>query len=192
VGTGDGLLQRLFQGLRVQVGDHIARQVVGAGLDAVGFAVQCARAYTDGFLLLVVALGVLAGLRGGHAEVGVAQPQLGQQGVLHGDIERLAQASRREVAKQADARVGIETLRARGVAGFPALEVAEHGVGVVGGIRKLQRQAAGGVGRQLQQADAVKGAAGQRRPVLAGLVRQRELADGLGVTAQGCGEGFAH
>lgn len=80
----------------------------------------------------------------------------------------------------------------RSVSGLPMLEVAQHGRCTVGCIRKLQRQAARGIGRQLQQADAIERAAGQGRQVLAGCVRQFELADGLGITTKGGGEGFAH
>ena len=189
---GNGLLQRFFQVLRVHVNHHVVRQVRSAGLYAIGFAVQCAGADACGFLDVVIALGVEICLVGRHAHIGVLQAQLGQQGSLHGHIERLAQALGAQVAKQADTRVGIDTLCARRVRGFPVLKIVEHGVGIVGGARKLQWQPAWGVGRQLQQADAVEGTALQRRKVLAGLVRQLEFAGGLGITAEGGGEGFAH
>ncbi len=188
----DGLLQRLFQGLRVHVQHDVVSQVLGAGLDAIGFAVECAGAHAHRLLELVIALGVLAGFVGGHADVGVAQAQLGQQGFLHGDVVRLAKALRRQIAEQPDARVGIQALCARRVSRLPMLEVAEHVLGAVGSVGKLQGQPAWRVGRQLQQADLVEGAAGQRGQVLAGLVGELELAGRLGITAEGGGEGFAH
>ncbi|MNN23118.1 hypothetical protein D3C81_1365030 [compost metagenome] len=83
-------------------------------------------------------------------------------------------------------------MAAGGIYRFPLLEIAEHLVRRIRVVRKLQWQAAGAVGAQLQHADVVEGAAFQIRPELAGLGRQVEFTGRQGVTGEGGGEGFAH
>ena len=75
--------------------------------------------------------------------------------------------------------------------GFPVLEVVEHGLGAVGGLWELQRQATRCVSGQLQQADMVKSAALEPGKMLAGRVRQLQCAARLCVTAKRGGKGFA-
>ncbi|MNC64702.1 hypothetical protein D3C75_1149270 [compost metagenome] len=70
--------------------------------------------------------------------------------------------------------------------------VAEHVVLVLDLVRELQGQATGAVGSQVEQGNAVKRRFGQRRPVLARWVAERQLTAGLGKTGEGGGEGLAH
>ncbi|MNW06731.1 hypothetical protein D3C71_2031850 [compost metagenome] len=69
--------------------------------------------------------------------------------------------------------------------------VIRHQLRVIGHfVRDKQRQA-GGVCRQVQQADTVKGAATQLRQVMAGRFGERQFALILRIGRQRGGEGFA-
>ncbi|MNP25449.1 hypothetical protein D3C76_1182590 [compost metagenome] len=81
---------------------------------------------------------------------------------------------------------------ARGVVGFPVTVVTGQVGLALDLIRELQGQAAGAVGAEVEQGDAIECRALQLRPVLAGRIAERQLAAGLGVGCEGGGEGFAH
>ena len=125
--------------------------------------------------------------------MGLFEAQCREHLLLHEPFERLAQAARGEIAEQADARVGIEALAARRVGRLPlAVVVADLCLVLLHRVGELQRQAAGGIGREVEQADAVEAAALQCRPVLAGAVVETHLVLGQGIAGEGGGEGLAH
>ena len=95
------------------------------------------------------------------------------------------------MAEQADAGVGIQPLHTRRINRLPVAVVVEHLPFAADRVRKLQWQAAGGVGGQIQQADVIEGSAAQLWQILAGVVAEVQRAARFGVGAEGGGEEFA-
>ncbi|MNT14114.1 hypothetical protein D3C72_1491060 [compost metagenome] len=143
-------------------------------------------------IALVIALGVVVHLCRRHLNKRVLQAQLREQLLLHQLHERGVQAFCCQVTEQAQARVGVQPVRAGGIVGFPVAVVVEQRGLVLDLFGELQWQAASAVGPQVEQGDAIEGAALQLRPVLAGRIAERQLAAGLGVGCEGGGEGLAH
>ena len=115
----------------------------------------------------------------------------GEQRALHQSGERLAHALGGEHAEQADAGVGIAPVCARRVFRLPLAVIGEHAGRVDYVVRELQRQPAGGVGAEVEQAGVFQLAALQLGPVLAGAVGEGQLAGGLGQGGEGGGKRFA-
>ena len=112
-----------------------------------------------------------------HAKL---RQQLPPNGLLERQVERL----RRHEAEQADAHVRIAPLGARRVVGAPSAQPFDHLRHGIDRVRHLQRQAAGRVGAEFQQADAIEGAARQPGQVAGGLVIEGQRAPRLCVGGQ--------
>ncbi|MNJ39105.1 hypothetical protein D3C77_339700 [compost metagenome] len=192
LGNRQGALQHRALGLGPHVHFQVVQQVGRCGFHAIGFGVQRPRADAHGLIVLVVALGIVAQLLGGHLDEGVLQAQLWQQLLLHEVRERRLQAAGREVAEQAQAGVGVQPVGAGCVVGFPMGVITGQVGRRLDRVGKLQGQAARTVGPQVEQGDAIERGALERRPVLAGGIAERQRTAGLGVSGQGGGEGLAH
>ncbi|SOZ64323.1 hypothetical protein CBM2614_B160060 [Cupriavidus taiwanensis] len=193
--AGAGRGQRAPQGLvepgAVDVGHDEAHHVGRGGLHTVGLGIQHAGRHAGRFAVPGVAIGIVTHARFRHLDVGAPQPQRGEQGLLHQYVERLPHAARGQVAEQADAGIRVLPVGPRGVAGTPGAEIVDHLAGIGDGRRKLQRQPAGRIGAQVQQAGRAHAAAREFRQVLRRMVGQRQVAAGLRISGQRRGEGLA-
>ncbi|MCY1297966.1 hypothetical protein D9M70_474260 [compost metagenome] len=106
-----------------------------------------------------------------------------------GEIAAHRQA--RGMAEEADARVGVATLLAWFGARFPVAEVSQHVSVALDLVGELQRQAAGGIGGEIEQGRLVDRAAAEIWHVFAGMVVEGQLAEHLRIGCERAGKGLA-
>ncbi|MNT48889.1 hypothetical protein D3C72_1856990 [compost metagenome] len=141
-------------------------------------------------VFFIVTLGVIRHFFGRHLNISVIHPQSRQQLFFHRLGKGLVQALGGNHPQHTDAQVGINAVAAHCMRRLP-LSVIGHQLRIVGHVIRDKQRQTGGVGRQIQQGDMVKGTAAQRRQISTGRIGKRHFAFTDRVGRQGRSEGFA-